>query len=84
MVEGGGKRMGMRIEGKVGKGVRGKEVGLYMMWKMRRRGGRGYFVEYGGEAIGSVRMEGGVRLWKLWIEMGGGGGMIGGDEVRFE
>ena len=41
IVERGGKRMGIRVEGKLGKGVRGKDVGVYMMWKMSRRGGRG-------------------------------------------
>lgn len=40
---------------KLGKGVTAKDVALYMMSKMTTSGATGYFVEYAGEAVRSLR-----------------------------
>ena len=58
-----------------------KDVALYMMSKMTTSGATGYFVEYAGEAIRSLTMEGRLTLCNLSIEMGARGGMIAPDEV---
>lgn len=51
---------------------------------MTTSGATGYFVEYAGEAIRSLTMEGRLTLCNLSIEMGARGGMIAPDEVTFE
>ncbi len=76
--------MRITIDGKLGKGVTAKDVALYMMSKMTTSGATGYFVEYAGEAIRSLTMEGRLTLCNLSIEMGARGGMIAPDEVTFE
>ena len=76
--------MRITIDGQLGKGVTAKDVALYMMSKMTTSGATGYFVEYAGEAIRSLTMEGRLTLCNLSIEMGARGGMIAPDEVTFE
>ena len=78
------KTMRITIDGKLGKGVTAKDVALYMMAKMTTSGATGYFVEYAGEAIRNLTMEGRLTLCNLSIEMGARGGMVAPDEVTFE
>ena len=68
--------MRITIDGQLGKGVTAKDVALYMMSKMTTSGATGYFVEYAGEAIRSLTMEGRLTLCNLSIEMGARGGMM--------
>ena len=77
------KTMRITIDGTLGKGVTAKDVALYMMSKMTTSGATGYFVEYAGEAIRSLTMEGRLTLCNLSIEMGARGGMVAPDEVTF-
>ena len=77
------KTMRITIDGQVGKGVTAKDIALYMMSKMTTSGATGYFVEYAGEAIRSLTMEGRLTLCNLSIEMGARGGMVAPDEVTF-
>ena len=60
-----------------------KDLALYMMMKMTTSGATGYFVEYAGEAVRSLTMEGRLTLCNLSIEMGARGGMVAPDEVTF-
>ncbi|MFI3320033.1 MAG: 3-isopropylmalate dehydratase large subunit [Rikenellaceae bacterium] len=78
------KSMRISIEGKLGKGVTAKDVALYIISQMTTGGATGYFVEYAGEAIRSLSMEGRLTLCNLSIEMGARGGMVAPDEVTFE
>ena len=78
------KTMRITIDGKLGKGVTAKDVALYMMSKMTTSGATGYFVEYAGEAVRSLTMEGRLTLCNLSIEMGARGGMVAPDETTFE
>ena len=77
------KTMRITIDGKLGKGVTAKDVALYMMMKMTTSGATGYFVEYAGEAVRNMTMEGRLTLCNLSIEMGARGGMIAPDETTF-
>lgn len=77
------KTMRITVEGRLGKGVTAKDLALYMMSKMTTSGATGYFVEYAGEAVRSLSMEGRLTLCNLSIEMGARGGMIAPDEVTF-
>lgn len=77
------KTMRITIDGKLGVGVTAKDVALYMMEKMTTSGATGYFVEYAGEAIRNLTMEGRLTLCNLSIEMGARGGMVAPDEITF-
>lgn len=79
------KPMSMRItvDGKLKKGVVAKDLALYLMSKMTTSGATGYFVEYAGEAVKNLSMEGRLTLCNLSIEMGARGGMIAPDETTF-
>jgi 3-isopropylmalate/(R)-2-methylmalate dehydratase large subunit len=77
------KSMRITVEGRLQKGVTAKDVALYLMSKMTTSGATGYFVEYAGEAIRNLSMEGRLTLCNLTIEMGARGGMIAPDETTF-
>jgi len=76
--------MRIRVEGKLQKGVTAKDMALYIIARQTTGGATGYFVEYGGEAVRSLSMEGRLTLCNLSIEMGARGGMIAPDETTFE
>ena len=78
------KTMRITVDGRLGKGVTAKDLALYMMSKMTTSGATGYFVEYAGEAVRSLTMEGRLTLCNLSIEMGARGGMVAPDEVTFD
>lgn len=78
------KTMRITVDGLLGKGVTAKDVALYIIAKMTTGGATGYFVEYAGETIRSLSMEGRMTLCNMSIEMGARGGMIAPDEVTFE
>ena len=77
------KSMRISVEGKLGKGVTAKDIALYLMKEMTTSGATGYFVEYAGEAVRNLSMEGRLTLCNLSIEMGARGGFIAPDEVTF-
>ena len=78
------KTMRITVDGKLGKGVTAKDIALYIIAKMTTGGATGYFVEYAGEAVRDLTMEGRLTLCNLSIEMGARGGMIAPDEKTIE
>ncbi len=78
------KSMRININGKLGKGVTAKDVALYLMAQLTTSGATGYFVEYAGDVVKALSMEGRLTLCNLSIEMGARGGFIAPDEVTFE
>lgn len=78
------KSMRITIDGTLGKGVTAKDIALYLMSKLTTSGATGYFVEYAGNVVESLSMEGRLTLCNLSIEMGARGGFIAPDEVTFE
>ena len=78
------KSMRITIDGQLQKGVTAKDVALYLMSRLTTSGATGYFVEYAGEVVRSLSMEGRLTLCNLSIEMGARGGFIAPDEVTFE
>ena len=78
------KSMRINVNGKLGKGVTAKDIALYLMSKLTTSGATGYFVEYSGDTIRNLSMEGRLTLCNLTIEMGARGGFIAPDEVTFE
>ena len=77
------KSMRIRVEGRLGKGVTPKDVALYIMQQISTGGATGYFVEYGGQVVRDMSMEGRLNLCNLSIEMGARGGFVAPDEVTF-
>lgn len=78
------KSMRININGKLGKGVTAKDVALYLMSKLTTSGATGYFVEYAGQVVRDMSMEGRLTLCNLSIEMGARGGFVAPDETTFE
>ena len=77
------KSMRITINGQLGKGVTAKDVALYLMAQLTTSGATGYFVEYAGDVITALSMEGRLTLCNLSIEMGARGGFIAPDETTF-
>ena len=78
------KSMRINVNGKLGKGVTAKDVALYLMSKLTTSGATGYFVEYAGQVVRDMSMEGRLTLCNLSIEMGARGGFVAPDETTFE
>lgn len=78
------KTMRINVEGKLRPGVTAKDIALYIIVQLTTGGATGYFVEYAGEAIRSLSMEGRMTLCNMSIEMGARGGMVAPDEITFE
>ena len=77
------KSMRISINGRLGKGVTAKDVALFLMSRLTTSGATGYFVEYSGDVVRSLSMEGRLTLCNLSIEMGARGGFVAPDEVTF-
>ena len=78
------KSMRISINGKLHKGVTAKDVALYLMSQLTTSGATGYFVEYAGDVVKNLSMEGRLTLCNLSIEMGARGGFVAPDETTFE
>ena len=75
------KSMRININGQLGKCVTAKDVALYLMSQLTTSGATGYFVEYAGDVVKALSMEGRLTLCNLSIEMGARGGFIAPDET---
>ena len=77
------KTMRINFEGTLKEEVTPKDVALYMISQLGTGGATGYFVEYAGQVVRNMSMEGRLTLCNLSIEMGARGGMIAPDETTF-
>ena len=77
------KTMEIRVDGTLGRGVTAKDVILAIIGKIGTDGATGYAVEYTGEAIRSLSMEGRMTVCNMSIEAGARAGMIAPDETTF-
>ena len=77
------KRMLIRVEGKVGAGVTAKDIALAIIGRIGTAGGTGYAIEFGGEAIRALSMEGRMTLCNMAIEAGARAGLVAPDEKTF-
>ncbi len=78
------KQMKIEVNGVLPFGVGAKDIILYIISKISAAGGTGYFVEYAGETISSLSMEGRMTICNMSIEMGARGGMIAPDQTTFD
>ncbi|GAA4448810.1 3-isopropylmalate dehydratase large subunit [Phytohabitans houttuyneae] len=77
------KTMAVTVEGALGPGVTAKDLVLALIAKVGTGGGRGHIVEYRGEAIRALSMEGRMTICNMSIEWGAKAGMIAPDETTF-
>ncbi|WP_294567428.1 3-isopropylmalate dehydratase large subunit [uncultured Succinatimonas sp.] len=78
------KTMKIECTGKLQKGVYAKDLILAIIGKLTTAGGTGYCVEFCGEAVRALSMEGRMTLSNMAIEFGATAGMIAPDETTFE
>ncbi len=74
------KTMEVRVAGKLGPGVTAKDIILGIIGKIGTDGATGYVVEYTGDAIKALSMEGRMTVCNMSIEAGARAGMIAPDE----
>jgi 3-isopropylmalate/(R)-2-methylmalate dehydratase large subunit len=78
------KTMLVQVDGKVGEGVTGKDIILAVIGKIGTAGGTGYVIEFAGEAIRDLSMEGRMTVCNMAIEGGARAGIIAVDEKTIE
>ncbi|MEL7252549.1 MAG: 3-isopropylmalate dehydratase large subunit [Pseudomonadota bacterium] len=78
------KNMKVEITGKLNPGVTAKDITLSIIGKTGTAGGTGYVIEYCGEAIRDLSMEGRMTVCNMAIEGGARAGLIAPDETTFE
>jgi 3-isopropylmalate/(R)-2-methylmalate dehydratase large subunit len=77
------KTMQIRVGGKLAKGVTAKDLALGIIGRIGTDGATGYVIEYAGEAVRALSMEGRMTLCNMSIEAGARAGMIAPDETTF-
>ena len=77
------KTMEIRVDGQLPKGVSAKDLILGVIARIGVDGAQGYAVEYTGEAIRSLSMEGRMTICNMSIEAGARVGMVAPDETTF-
>lgn len=78
------KNMLVRVDGQLGAGVTAKDVALAIIGKIGTAGGTGYAIEFGGEAIRGLSMEGRMTLCNMAIEGGARSGLVAVDDKTIE
>ena len=77
------KNMRIMVDGQLGEGVTAKDVILAIIGEIGTAGGTGYVMEYAGEAIRALSMEGRMTVCNMSIEGGARAGLIAPDEKTF-
>ncbi|MDX1991470.1 MAG: 3-isopropylmalate dehydratase large subunit [bacterium] len=77
------KTMAIRVDGRLQPGVTAKDIILAIIAKIGVGGGTGYVLEYMGEAIRALNMEGRMTICNMSIEGGARAGMVAPDETTF-
>ncbi len=77
------KFMLVKVEGKPGADVGPKDIILAIIGKIGTAGGTGYIIEYAGEAVRALSMEGRMTLCNMSIEAGAKAGLVAPDDTTF-
>jgi 3-isopropylmalate/(R)-2-methylmalate dehydratase large subunit len=78
------KNLLVRIDGELARGVSAKDVALAVIGKIGTAGGTGYAIEFGGEVIRNMSMEGRMTMCNMSIEAGARMGMVAVDDTTLE
>ena len=74
------KSMLIRVDGALPRGVTAKDLALSIIGRIGTAGGTGHAIEFGGEAIRALSMEGRMTVCNMAIEAGARAGMVAVDE----
>ncbi len=74
----------LRVDGRLGEGVFAKDIALALIGTIGTAGGTGCTIEFGGEAIRALSMEGRMTLCNMSIEAGARAGLVAVDETTVE
>ena len=77
------RTMQIEVHGRLGEGVTAKDLALGIIGQIGADGATGHVIEYAGEAVRGLSMEGRMTLCNMSIEAGARAGMIAPDEVTF-
>ena len=77
------RNMLVRVDGQLPPGVTAKDIILAIIGEIGTAGGTGHVIEYAGEAIRSLSMEGRMTICNMSIEGGARAGLIAPDETTF-
>lgn len=77
------KTMLVRIDGKLSRYSSAKDIALAIIGKIGTAGGTGYVIEYAGEAVRALSMEGRMTLCNMAIEAGARAGLVAPDEKTY-
>ena len=78
------KNMRISVDGTLGKGVTAKDVILAIIGKIGTAGGTGHVIEYAGNVVRDLSMEGRMTVCNMTIEAGARAGLIAPDETTFD
>jgi 3-isopropylmalate/(R)-2-methylmalate dehydratase large subunit len=78
------KTMAVTVEGSLPPGVSAKDLVLAIVGRLGTGGGAGYVIEYRGDAITSLSMEGRMTVCNMSIEAGARAGLVAVDETTIE
>ncbi|RYF93839.1 MAG: 3-isopropylmalate dehydratase large subunit [Caulobacteraceae bacterium] len=78
------KNMRVTVDGQLGPGITAKDMALAIIGTIGTAGGTGSVIEFAGEAVRSLSMEGRMTLCNLTIEGGARAGLIAPDETTFD
>jgi 3-isopropylmalate/(R)-2-methylmalate dehydratase large subunit len=77
------KTMLIQVKGELAEGVTAKDLVLGILGKIGTDGATGHVIEYAGEAVRALSMEGRMTVCNMSIEAGARAGMIAPDETTF-
>ncbi|MFA6020104.1 MAG: 3-isopropylmalate dehydratase large subunit [Rhodospirillales bacterium] len=78
------KNMLIEVTGQLPQGVTAKDMALYIIGKIGTAGGTGHVIEYAGDAVVALSMEGRMTLCNMTIEGGARAGLIAPDQKTFD
>lgn len=78
------KNMLVRVDGQLGAGVTAKDVVLAIIGKIGTAGGTGYAIEFGGQVLRDMSMEGRMTVCNMAIEAGARVGMVAVDQTTID
>jgi 3-isopropylmalate/(R)-2-methylmalate dehydratase large subunit len=78
------KNMLVKVNGHVGKGITAKDIVLAIIGEIGTAGGTGYTIEFAGEAIQALSMEGRMTVCNMSIEAGARVGLIAVDQTTLD
>jgi 3-isopropylmalate/(R)-2-methylmalate dehydratase large subunit len=78
------KNMRVRVEGRLPPGITAKDIVLAIIGRVGTAGGTGHAIEFSGEAIGQLSVEGRMTVCNMAIEAGARAGMIAVDDKTIE